>query len=152
MEVLKINNPNWLPAIAPRIADYVKIIKEEGLTYEGMYAYFAHATQFGGDKAEFVVVFDENEEPCAFASWYVMGLPYTGVVHFDHVYSWHRSNKPMRMLADEYLQFAKRSRSTIGGAFVHNERVMDIFKKHCERLGYKITELPKTFITMTQKE
>ena len=139
MKAVKVNNPSWLPVIAPRIAEYAKIIASPGVTYETLYAYFAQSVQFGKDLSEFWVVFDENDEAVAFASWMVLSVPYTGKAYFDHIYKWSKSKKPVRVLIEKFTEFCTRNRCTLAAAELANEKVFEIFSEHGKQAGWELS-------------
>ena len=147
MEAIKITNPNWLPAIAPRISDYNKIIDVPGMTYEGLYSYFAQSIQFSGGATEFWVVFDEGE-PVAFSHWMTRGLPFSGKAYFDHLYKWSKSKKPIGLLVEKFGDFYKRMKCTMADANPVNEQVSDIIIKHGEENGWEIKRKDYIYLAM----
>jgi hypothetical protein len=151
MRAIKVNNPQWLPTIAPRIAEYVKAANVDGILYENLYAYFAQSIQFGGSGSEFWAVFDSEDNPVAFAHWVAKGLPHSGKAYFDHIYKWSKAKRPVHMLIDEFINFSKRMRCTVMDADLVNEKVFSVFEKHCADHGLEITRPEIIYITMRKK-
>ena len=148
MEAIKITNPNWLPAIAPRIAEYNKILAVPGMTYEALYAYFAQAIQYSGGATEFWVVFDEDE-PVAFAHWMTRGLPFTGKAYFDHLYKWSKSKKPIGLLIEKFTDFYKRFHCTLADANPVNEQVAEIFSQWANEHSWEMKRNDFIYLTFS---
>lgn len=147
MKAVKITNPNWLPAIAPRIAEYCKIIDVPGMTYEQLYTYFAQAIQFSGGATEFWVVFD-NDEPVAFAHWMTRGIPFAGKAYFDHLYKWSKSKQPIKLLIEKFTEFYKTMRCTMADANPINDKVTDIFINYGNEHNWEIQRKDYIYLAM----
>lgn len=148
MKAVKITNPNWLVKIAPRIAEYNKIVSIPGMTYELLYSYFAQSVQFSGGACEFWVVFDNNEEPVAFAHWMTRGLPFSGKALFDHLYKWSKSKKPLYLLFDQFKDFYLRMRCTMADAAPINEQVTSLLTNYGKELGWEVSKKEYIYLTM----
>jgi len=140
MKLLKVTNPNWLPAIAPRINEYAKHLKEINIQYDNLYSCLAQSIQMAHvqglkyDVSEFWVVMYENK-PKAFAHWMVRGLPYVGVAYMDGIYSWSKSSMAVEMLIDQFIEFGKQHRATIYQADVLNDKLFRLFKQYANKKG-----------------
>lgn len=147
MKAVKITNPNWLPAIAPRISDYVKILSVPGMQYEQLYSYFAQAIQYGSGATEFWVVFD-NDEPVAFAHWMTRALPFAGKAYFDHLYKWSKSKKPLYLLFDKFKEFYLRMRCSMADASPVNEQIAELLINYGTELGWTIETRNQLYLVM----
>ena len=90
MKTLKITSPLYVGEIAPLILKFYNRVSSggtyKGITYESLYASFAQIVQFGGNTSELWVTFD-GDEPVAFATWRVLGLPHIGKTYCDFMYN-----------------------------------------------------------------
>ncbi len=143
-KALKITSPLFLGQMGPLIDKFNKIIKVQGITYESLYTYFAQNIQFGGDRVEFWIVYtgkEEGENPIAFASWFVKGLPYTGMVCCDFLYSSNRMREPVELLHEEFEKFGLKHRAPLYEAYAISEELFRVHKLAATRKGYEITRL-----------
>lgn len=136
----KITNPLYLGQIGPMIDKFNKKIEIPGITYESLYSYFAQNVQFGGDRVEFWLVF-EDETPVAFADWFVKPLPHIGKVCCDFLYSNNRMREPVELLVDEYEKFGLKHRAPIYEAYAITEELFRVHKLAATRKGYEITRM-----------
>lgn len=141
LKLTKISNPNWMGILAPQINTFCEKVASPTITYETLYTYFLKIVQFGGDNAEFWVVF-KDDEPMAFASWHVPDLPHRGMVFCDFVYSWNRMREPASMLLDEFIEFGKRKHAPIYKGTAVNEAVYRVFRKAASKRGYNLEVTP----------
>ena len=138
-KTMKITNPLWVGHIGPNIADFCNKVKVPGLLYETLYSYFCQSVQVGGNNSELWVGF-EDEQPKAFAHWFIMGLPYSGKVNLDYIYSWTKNKDISRSLVKEFINFSVKSRALIlSGTFV-KEKLFDYFQKIAKEEGYDMTK------------
>jgi hypothetical protein len=142
--VLKITNPLYVGEVAKLIADYALKLGSPTITYETLYAYFCATVQFGGDKAEFTVAF-LDQEPIAFAHWFVKGLPYRGVVCCDHIASWNRMADPVSRLIEQFVTFAQKHNAPYCEGEVPNESLYKVIKKAASRAGCTIDHTGKVY-------
>lgn len=138
MKIQKITNPHYLGLLAPKIERYAKKINIPGITYETLYTYFCNIAQMGGNQSEVVMAMDDNGKTVAFACWYVMPLPYTGTVHFDHIYSWDKTGEAVDLLTKEYVNFAKKNNCVYMGATLINTKIAERMKKLGKENGLNI--------------
>ena len=130
--------------MGPMIDAFNKKIKIPGITYESLYTYFANNIQFGGDKAEFWIVYEgerEGEKPVGFGSWCVRGLPHIGKVCCDFLYSSNRRREPVELLINEFEKFGLKHRAPIYEAFAISEELFRVHKLAATRKGYEITRM-----------
>jgi len=137
MKAIKITNPLWLRYIAPRVEKFAKIIDVEGVSYEFLITYFQQTAQYGGNRAEFWVVINDNE-PLAFAHWYVSGLPNIGKVNCDYIYSWVKDRRPAEMLVKEFIEFGKRNNCPLYQGDSISEPAFRAMRKIASKIGYDI--------------
>ena len=140
-KIAKITNPNWLGVLGPQINGFIEKAWTPTITYETLYTYFARSIQFGQNVAEFWVVF-RDDEPVAFAHWFVCDLPHRGVVFCDYIYSWNRMREPVQMLLDKFIEFGKEKRAPVYKGTAINEAVYRVFRKAASKLGYEIEVTP----------
>ena len=136
LKLQKITNPLYLGNIAPNILKFVEKVQPAGVTYETLYSYFANSIQFGGDRSEFWVAFDDDK-PVAFAHWLVMGLPHVGKVCCDYMMSWNRRREPVEHLLDKFLEFGVNNRSPLYEGYLANESIFRVFRKAMHKKGVK---------------
>lgn len=147
LKKIKITNAFWLGKVAPFIAEFLKKVEMIGVTYEGLYTYFANTVQNGDmakqqgvrDRGEFWVVMDDTT-PIAFAHWFVKGLPFFGTVHCDFIYSWQRKKDPANLLLDEYQKFGEDHRAQFWEADATNRAVFEVLKRACGKRGMEVQE------------
>ena len=130
LKPVKITQTLWLNTIADKIDAFARKMKVPGIFPQTLATYFHNTIQFGGDKAEFWVVF-EDEQPVAFAHWFVRGLPHIGVVYTDFIHSWTTDRQAIIMLLKELDKFATHNRATLLEGDVLNQRLYS----HFERVG-----------------
>ncbi len=140
VKALKITNPLYLGQIGPLIDKFNKKIKLDGVTYESLYTYFAQNVQFGGDRAEFWIAY-EDEQPVGFADWFVRGLPHVGKVCCDFLYSSNRKREPVELLVDEFEKFGLKHRAPLYEAYAINEELFRVHRLAATRKGYNVTRL-----------
>jgi hypothetical protein len=139
--IAKITNPNWMGILAPQIKTFCDKAGVPTITYETLYTYFLRTVQQGGEFAEFWVVF-KNEEPIAFAHWFVSDLPHRGLVYCDYLHSWNRMREPAQMLLDEFINFGKKKHSPIYKGTAINQAVFRVFRKAAAKRGYQLEVTP----------
>ena len=140
-KLVKINNPEWLGYLAPQIKAFLEKAYVPTVTYETLYTYFLRTIQRGGEVAEFWVVFRDNE-PIAFAHWFVNDLPHRGLVFCDYVYSWNRMREPVQLLWDEFEKFGKKMHAPTYKGTAINEAVFRVFRKAANKKGYTLERTP----------
>jgi len=141
MKAIKITQPAWLMTIGPQIADFQRLMDVPRITFPSMMEYFRSAVQFGGERDEFWVVF-EDDTPVAFGHWFVyMGL-HVGTIHCDFLYKWSKSEKPTGLLIDEFIQFGQKHRSNHLTATFIKESTFKLFQKQLARRGYDLKHDP----------
>lgn len=136
-KLIKISQPEWLGYLAPQIKTFAEKLDLSTITYETLYTYFLRTIQHGGDNIEFWVVFKEDQ-PIAFAHWYVNGLPQRGAVSCDYIHSWNRMREPIKLLLDKFIEFGKNHHAPIYTGTATNEAVFRVFRKAALKIGYKI--------------
>ena len=139
-KALKITNPLYLGQIGPLIDKFNKKINLDGVTYESLYTYFAQNVQFGGDKADFWIVY-EDEKQVGFANWFVRGLPHIGKVCCDFLYSSNRMREPVELLHVEFEKFGLKHRAPLYEAYAINEELFRVHRLAATRKGYKVSIL-----------
>ena len=145
MKAVKITRPMWIGEIGPQIASYVKKINYPNITYESLYNSLATMVQHGGDKAEVWAVIDDNK-PLCFASWYVSSPPEISTAFWDHIYKWVSESEPVLLLADEFLEFAKRNRCEFMRCRANNKKVSGLFKKYAVDKNIDVEEINETVL------
>ena len=140
-KAVKISNPNWLGSLGPQINSFYEKVQTPTITYETLYTYFLRSVQYGGERAEFWVVF-KGEEPIAFAHWFVCDLPHRGVVFCDYMYSWNRMREPVELLLDEFIAFGKKKHAPIYKGTAINESVYRVFRKAASKRGFEFEITP----------
>jgi hypothetical protein len=143
LEVIEIQNPRWLGYIAPYINGFYEKTKAQlpTICYETLYAYFEQSVSLPNAPSEFWVA-KKGDDIFAFAHWYKCGLPHTGVVFMDFLYSWNRMREPVQMLMDKYYEFGKKQRCTVYKGTAVNEPVFRVFRKAAARRGYELERTP----------
>ncbi len=127
--------------MGPKINEYAKYLKEQHISYESLYSYFAMSIQGGrrydgkADMSEFWVCFNDGK-PRAFAHWFVRPLPDIGKVYMDSIHSWAKTPRVVSMLISEFFEFGKRHRSSIYEATCLNEKVFNVMTKYTSEQGY----------------
>jgi hypothetical protein len=137
LKLQKITNPLYLGNIAPNILKFIEKVQPVGITYETLYSYFASSIQFGGDRSEFWVAFDDDN-PVAFAHWLVMPLPHVGKVCCDFIMSWNRMREPVEHLLDRFLEFGVENRSPLYEGYLANEAIFRVFRKAMHKKGVMV--------------
>lgn len=141
LQLTQITNPIWLGQLGPQINTFCSKIQTPTITYETLYAYFSRTVQHGGDIAQFWVVFKDNE-PVAFAHWFVCDLPHRGVVFCDYIHSWNRMREPVELLLDKFIEFGKNKHAPIYKGTAINEAVYRVFRKAASKRGYEFEITP----------
>jgi hypothetical protein len=136
-KLAKITNPNWLGMLAPQIKIFCEKLNLSTITYETLYTYFLRTIQHGGENIEFWVVL-KDEEPIAFAHWFVNGLPHRGAVSCDYIYSWNRMREPIEMLIEKFIKFGIENHAPIYTGTAINEAVFRVFRKAGAKRGLKL--------------
>ncbi len=155
MKAIKITNPLWLGAVAPRVETYVKKLNLPGTTYETYYAYYTTIIQYGGDASELWIAFNEEEPPEAigYACWFVKGLPFIGTVQLESIHVWDNKYKgAFNLLMGELIEFSKRMRAPILEADCRNEGVVRLFGRACDKFGYDLNRSTKVTCIARKKE
>jgi len=137
IQVIKITNPVFLGRLGPQIKVFFDKLKIKGMTYESLYTYFANTIQFGGNAAEFWVVF-ENEDPVGFAHWFVRGLPHISKVYCDFIKKKKKNRDAHLTLLKEFVNFGKRHRAVWYEGDATSEAVFRLFRKRTKELGYEV--------------
>ena len=140
-KMIKISNPKWLGILGPQIQTFCDKLNLDTITYETLYTYFVRTVQHGGDNIEFWVVLKDNE-PIAFAHWFVNGLPHYGAVSCDYIHSWNRMREPIELLLDKFIEFGKKHHAPIYTGTATNEAVFRVFRKAALKIGYKLEKTP----------
>ena len=140
-KIAQISNPNWLGTLGPQIKAFCDKASVPTVTYETLYTYFLRSVQHGGKVAEFWVVF-KDEEPIAFAHWFVNDLPHRGLVFCDYIHSWNRMRQPVEMLLDKFIEFGKDHHAPIYKGTAINQAVFRVFRKAASKRGYKLEQTP----------
>ena len=144
MKAIKIISPLYVGEIAPLILKFYNRVSTgteyQGITYESLYTSFANIVQFGGrpdplpDVQEFWVVFEDNE-PVAFATWRVLGLPHIGKTYCDFMFNSIRNRKAVIELCKEWIEFGKRHRAPLFAFDAINEKVAEHLVSVGKQLG-----------------
>jgi hypothetical protein len=135
--IVKITNPLYLGQLGPRIAEFEKKLSVKGITYESLYTYFAHNIQFGGDLAEFWVVF-EGDTPVGFANWLVRGLPHIATVYCDFITVWTKNPDAHKLLLGQYVKFGEQHRAVWYEGDAVNELVFRLFRKRSKEFNVEL--------------
>ena len=134
IKLLKITNPMWMQALAPRVVSYCEKINSPNLTYESMMTYLTHVVQFGGDMSEFWVAF-KDDAPVGFCLWCTMGMPYIGTVHCDQLHIWDKDPEISREFLKQLLKYAESKRAPFIHGLMVNSKVADHFTEMGPELG-----------------
>ena len=137
MKIIKITNVHWLPRLGTRIAELANRLDTKTIQPESLYVHFANMVQFGGENSEFWAVM-ENNEPIAFASWFVMGHPHVGAINMDYIYNWSRKKDAVRLLVDEWIEYGKRKRAKYYYGTAINSQTLEIFKKYAGEINLNL--------------
>lgn len=139
MKAIKITNAEWLPAIGKEIEDFTKKAHVDGIHGPNCYAFVARTVQYGGDAAEFWVVFD-NDLPVAFAHWHVLDLPHIAKVYCHALYSFAKNREATEMLFDEYIKFGIKHNAVWYSADFINKITARLFTSLCKKKGIEAKE------------
>ena len=144
MKTLKITSPLYVGEIAPLILKFYNRVNSgtgyQGVSYESLYASFTQIVQFGGrpdplpDVSELWVTFD-GDEPVAFATWRVMGLPHIGKTYCDFMFNSSRNQKTVVELCKQWIEFGKRHRAPLYEFNAINEKVAEHLVSVGKKLG-----------------
>jgi len=138
MKTLKITNPLYVGEIAPLILKFYNRVNTgtgyQGITYESLYASFALIVQHGGDASELWVVLD-GDEPVAFSTWRVLGLPHIGKTYCDFMFNSIRNRKAVVELCKQWIEFGKKHRSSLFAFDAINEKVAEHLVSVGKQLG-----------------
>ena len=151
MNIQKFTNARWLGLIAPEIERFFKKVKPQGMTYESLYTYIAQIVQFGGNTAEFWVVFDEGK-PVGFMNYSVLALPYISTAGSDCICSW---GKPevAEMLVNKWINFARINRCKYLRSSASNKKLISHYRKLADKTGFKLKQTGSiTFICEEKDE
>ena len=135
-KLIKITQPEWLGYLAPQIKVFAEKLGQKTITYETLYTYFLKTIQHGGEIAEFWVVFKEDE-PIAFAHWFVSSLPHRGLVSCDYVNSWNRMREPIEMLLEKFIEFGQERNAPLYAGTAINETIFRVFRKAFAKVGLR---------------
>lgn len=135
MQTVKVNNPLYLGRIAQRIQEYYRRINPVGITYETLYAYLCNIVQYGQQAMEFYIALDDESQPVGFAVFTIMPLPYVGMVHFDHIYTWGKHSGVTNALVDEAERFADKHNARLMDLTFANPAVTRLFKRLIQKRG-----------------
>jgi len=141
MNPLKINNPEYIGLLGPRIQEYAKKIAIPGFTYEGLFVYFRTIIRAGGEASEFWVVFDDDVNPLGFAMWQLLGVPRDSTVSFTHYYIWDKQKSAISdLIIQEFLNFKKKHNATFVDIVAQNQAGFKLFTKLFKEAGFDIIE------------
>lgn len=139
-KILKITNPLYLGLFGPKIKEFFDKLNIKGMTYESLYTYFANNIQFGGEVAEFRVIFDDEEIPVGFAHWFVRGLPYIGTTFMDFIYVWGKPSGPADLLIDEWIKFGRKHNCIYYEGCAISSATRRIFGRYAEKNGFLVED------------
>lgn len=159
LKLIKVTNPFYLGVAGPFVSEFLKKVPVAGVTYESLYMHFANTVQHGAvslqkgirDNAEFWLVL-EDDKPIAFGHWYVKGLPSTGTVFCDFIYSWQRKKDPAGMLFDEFKKFGIDHRAQIYEACATNAVVFKVLSNAAVKRGMTVHETNWNHFVMVRNE
>jgi hypothetical protein len=141
MKALKINNPEYMGLLGPRIQEYAKKLAIPGFTYEGLFVYFRNVIRAGGEISEFWTVFDDNGEPLGFANWQLLGIPRDSTVSFTHYYIWDKRKAEVSdSIIQEFLNFKNKHNATFVDVVAQNQAGFKLFAKLFKEAGFDILE------------
>lgn len=140
MKAIKITNTLWLNTIADKIDEFTRKTKVPGIFPQTLATYFHNTIQFGGDKAEFWVVFDDEKNPVAFSHWFVRGLPHISKTYIDFIYSWIDDREAVMLLVEQLENFTLRNRATIIEGDTINKKLLNHFKTIALKFGWEAKE------------
>lgn len=152
MRGVKITNPNWMGYIAPEIKAFFERTNPIGITYESLYTYLVRAVQYGRDKDEFWVVFDDDKPMKVWGHWFVKGIPAIGKVYCDCIYNGEGNVEATRTLLREFVEFGKRNRCTIYEADAVNKKVFRVLCDHADFLGFDVHKSDTINFSMRKKK
>jgi hypothetical protein len=139
LKAQKINNAAWIPILAPHIEKFCKRAHVDGIQPGNFQTYLAQIAQFGGDRAEFWVVF-EDDEPVAFAEWEVLGLPHIAKVYCLACNSWTKDKTAVDLLTDEFVKFGQRHRAVWWSADFVGKGNVRLFERKMKQRGFQMLE------------
>lgn len=132
LQIVRLSNPLYIGTIAPLVEDFYKkamgATSKKGVSYESLYTYLINVVQNGGLLAE-VWIGLKDQEPVAWASWNVLGWPYFGTVYCSCIYNKSKDRELTKMLATQYLEFAKEKKAPYIIFEVHHDAVGRFFTK-----------------------
>lgn len=137
LKVKLITNPLYVGNLAMYLMNFVDKVPAMGVSYESLKAYFEMSVQNGQGRSEFWVAF-YDDQPTAFAHWYVMSLPNIGKVCCDYIMSWNRKKGPIEKLVEKFIEFGIKKRSPIYSGFTANEAIFRVFRKAAHSHGIKL--------------
>jgi hypothetical protein len=143
MKAIKITNAEWLPVIGKEIEDFTRKAHIDGIHGPNYYAFVARTVQYGGEAAEFWVVFD-NDDPVGFGHWHVLDLPHIAKVYCHALNTWatapKQKHKTIELLVDEFRKFGVKHNAVWYSADFINKTTKNTVEKYCNRLGYDVKE------------
>jgi len=142
IEILKINNPNWVANLGPLVQDFCDKIKMPNINYYSIIAYFQRTAQLGGELSELWVAFEDGL-PVGFAHWCIRDIPLVGTVYFDYLYSKANKREVVRRLIEEFLKYGVKHNSPwyMFDATKH-PKLLKYFRRFAKQFNLNLTEQP----------
>jgi hypothetical protein len=141
VKAIRINNAAWIPAISEHIEQFCKRAHVDGIQAGNLQTYFAQIAQMGHTwGAEFWVVFDDADKPCAFACWQVSPLPNIAKVYALAIHSWAKGTDAADMLVDEFIRFGEGKNARWWSADFVGKANVKLFKSKLEKKGFSFKE------------
>ena len=136
MKAVKINSGAYLPELAEHIVEFCKRAHVDGVQPGNFQTYLAQIAQFGGDRAELWVVFEDNI-PVAFAVWEVLGLPHIAKVYCLAIHSWTKDRQAVELLTDKFVEFGNKHNAVWWSADFVGKGNVKLFTKKMEARGFQ---------------
>jgi len=141
MKAVKVTNAAWIPALAEHIEEFCKRAHVDGIQPGNLQTYFAQVAQLGHmSLAEFWIVLDDADQPCAFACWNVSALPNIAKVYCLAVYSWTKDVRAADLLADEFVKFGDRHNARWWSADFLGKATIKLVSQKMAKRGFTVKE------------
>jgi hypothetical protein len=152
MKAIQVNNAAWIPLLSEHIEEFCRRAHVDGIQAGNLQTYFAQVAQLGHTfHAEFWVVLNDDNIPCAFASWSVSPLPNIAKVYCLAVHSWTKDIRAADLLADEFVKFGERNNAKWWSADFVGKANIRLFTNKMEKRGFTANESGVTNVVFRRK-
>lgn len=139
MELTKINNPVWVPNLAPLVESLLQRVKLPNVNTYSLVTYLQECAM-RNTIGELYVALDEKDI-VGFANWSLRGIPFVGTAFLEFIYS--RRFGVAEKLLLQFEQFAKKNNAPFLMAdIVTLGKVDKHFKNIAKKHGYSYIESP----------